>query len=217
LKRAALLATFGLIVAVGAVSARPSAAQTGPTLVDPALRLTTVFSGLALPTSIAFLGENDLLVLEKDTGRVVRVTNGVDRGAVLDLSVNNFSERGLLGIALHPEFPANPGVYLYWTCRSTAPLDDDPFTPEERECSDSAMFGPDTSEVLRVPLLGNRVDRFVWDGLGLTFERRLTTFLAFQNDGAPDPPDQGDAAQIARGNHDGGVIAFGPDGKLTSS
>ena len=34
---------------------------------------------------------------------------------VLDLPVNSGSERGLLGIALHPDFPSNPGVYLYWT------------------------------------------------------------------------------------------------------
>ena len=40
-----------------------------------------------MPTSIAFLGEDDFLVLEKDSGRVVRVTNGANQGAVLDLSV----------------------------------------------------------------------------------------------------------------------------------
>jgi hypothetical protein len=49
---------------------------------------------LELPTSIAFIGANDLFALEKNTGRVLRVTNGVVRGDVLDLSVNNFSERG---------------------------------------------------------------------------------------------------------------------------
>jgi glucose/arabinose dehydrogenase len=37
---------------------------------------------------------------------------------------------------------------------------------------------------------------------------------AFQNDGAPVPPNQGDEAQPPRGNHDGGVLRFGPDGKL---
>jgi len=37
---------------------------------------------------------------------------------------------------------------------------------------------------------------------------------AFQNDGAPAPPGQGDSAQGPAGNHNGGVIRFGPDGKL---
>jgi glucose/arabinose dehydrogenase len=65
-----------------------------------------------------------------------------------------------------------------------------------------------------VPLLGNRVDRFVWNGSTLTFDRNLAKLRVFQNDGGPDPPGQGDAAQPARGNQNGGAISFGPDGKL---
>ncbi|MFL6813531.1 MAG: PQQ-dependent sugar dehydrogenase, partial [Bradyrhizobium sp.] len=57
----------------------------------------------------------DILVLEKSTGKVQRVVNGALQSTVLDLAVNSASERGLLGIALHPRFPHNPGVYLYWT------------------------------------------------------------------------------------------------------
>ena len=68
--------------------------------------------------------------------------------------------------------------------------------------------------MLEVPLLGNRVDRFVWDGSELAFERNLIMLRAFQNDGAPTPTGQGDASQPARGNHNGGVIRFGPDRKL---
>ena len=60
-----------------------------------------------------------MLVLEKNTGRVQRVVDGAVHSTVLDLAVNNGSERGLLGIALHPDFPANPGVYLYWTESTT--------------------------------------------------------------------------------------------------
>jgi glucose/arabinose dehydrogenase len=154
-----------------------------------------------------------MLVLEKDSGRVKRVVNGIVTATVLDLGVNRNSERGLLGIALHPDFPQNPGVYLYWTCRSTAPPAD-PFVPDERTCLDSNMFAPDSGNVLEVPLLGNRVDRFVWTGSALMFDRNLIYLRAFQNDGAPNPPGQGDEAQPPRGNHDGGVIRFGPDKKL---
>jgi glucose/arabinose dehydrogenase len=188
-------------------------AQGAPSMLDPNLAVRTLASGLTTPSSIAFLGPNDLLVAEKNTGKVLRVTNGVVQGVVADLAVNFASERGLLGIALHPDFPANPGVYLFWTCRTaTAPAD--PFFPDEQRCSNANMLGADTDNILQVPLLGNRVDRFVWNGSTLTFDRNLIMLRAFQNDGAPTPAGQGDAAQPPRGNHDGGVIAFGPDGKL---
>src|SRR5919201_113847 len=204
------------ILAASRPSARAGAASSpaAPSVVDPNLTVRTVVGGLALPTSIAFLGSNDFLVLEKNTGKVQRVTNGGVTSTVLDLAVNNASERGLLGIALHPNFPVNPSVYLFWTCRAAPPPSDNPFFPTATRCSETPEIGADTGNILAVPLLGNRVDRFRWNGSTLTFDRNLIMLRAFQNDGAPVPPGQGDAAQPARGNHDGGVITFGPDGKL---
>jgi glucose/arabinose dehydrogenase len=205
---AAVVAAAFLLVGIAA----PGGAQTGPTVLDPNLGVRPVVSGLVTPTSVAFLGANDFLVLEKNTGQVKRVVSGVVQSTVLDLSVNFASERGLLGIALHPDFPTTPFVYLYWTCR--APHPDDPFVPALQECPDPPELGADTNDILAVPLLGNRVDRFVWNGSTLTFDRNLIKLRAFQNDGAPTPPGQGDESQPPRGNHDGGVLAFGRDGKL---
>ena len=90
-------------------------------MTDPNLGVRTTVSGLITPISMAFIGPNDFLIVEKNTGAVKRVTNGVVQGTVLDLGVNNASERGLLGIALHSNFPSNPGVYLFWTCRTAEP------------------------------------------------------------------------------------------------
>ena len=104
-----------------AMPAGAAHAQTPPTMTDARLDVRTAVQGLTGPTSLAFLGSNDLLVLEKATGRVKHVVAGQVTGIALDLAVNSASERGLLGIALHPDFPMNPGVYLYWTCRTPGP------------------------------------------------------------------------------------------------
>jgi aldose sugar dehydrogenase len=204
----------GLTLAVGILSS-PVAAQEGPAVLDPNLRVRTVVGGLTTPSTMAFLGPNDFLIAEKNTGQVKRVTNGAVQGTVLDLAVNNASERGLLGMALHPNFPTNPGVYLFWSCRSTVPPSGDPFLPEEEVCSDAAISGlPDSADTVQVPLRGNRVDRFEWDGSALVYRQNLLMLRSFQHDGGPNPPSQGDSAQPARGNHDGGVLTFGADGKL---
>ena len=211
------LITTAALVACAFGSVSPGVhAQTPPTppsVVDPNLGVRTAATGLTTPVSLAFLGANDMLVLEKNTGKVQHVVKGSIVGTAIDLAVNNNSERGLLGIALHPNFPTTPFVYLYWTCRTlTTPAT--PFRPDVPEqCDDSQMLGADTGVTLQVPLRGNRVDRFSWNGTSLTYDRNLIMLHAFQADGA-EPPVQGDSAQGPAGNHNGGVIRFGIDGKL---
>jgi aldose sugar dehydrogenase len=209
----ACFAVAVVAAAVAGIRIGTQAQGASPQMLDRSLDVRAVISGLNMPIGLAFLGANDMFVIEKDTGRVQRVVDGAMTGTVLDLGVNNNSERGLLGIALHPDFPRNPGVYLYWTCRSTAPPSD-PFFPDERRCLDSNMFAADSGDILQVPLLGNRVDRFVWDGSRLSFHHNVIMLRAFQNDASPVPAGQDDAAQPPRGNHNGGVIRFGPDRKL---
>jgi aldose sugar dehydrogenase len=204
---------IALSVLLSFTSVNFAVAQTaGPEMLHPGLGVRPVVTGLNLPTTMAFLSDSEILVLEKNTGIVQYVLNGVMDHAALDLAVNSFSERGLLGIALDPGFEDNHFVYLYWSC--IAPASEDPFMPSQQECADTPELGPDSNSNVAVPLLGNRVDRFVWDGETLAFDLNLIKLRSFQSDGGPVPPGQGDEGQPARGNHDGGVITFGLDGKL---
>jgi aldose sugar dehydrogenase len=211
-----LLATVrSTLLGIGFVAAMAgTCAQAQPALVDPALGVRTAASGLQLPTGMVFLASNDWLVIEKNTGRVRRVRNGVITGTVLDLAVNNAEDRGLLGIALHPQFATNRWVYLFYTCRAAPPPSTNPYYPTARTCPTPPVLGGDTGGVLAVPLLGNRIARFVWNGTSLVFDRNLINLRAFQADGAPTPAGQGDASQAPRGVHNGGPMRFGPDGRL---
>jgi glucose/arabinose dehydrogenase len=72
-----------------------------PTVNDPNLKVEKVFEGLRFPTKMAFLGLNDILVLEKDNGTVQRIVNGkMLPEPILDVNVANKYERGMLGIAV---------------------------------------------------------------------------------------------------------------------
>ena len=121
-----------------------SLALAEPTPRDSGLLITEVTSGLNTPTTMAFIGPQDFLVLQKNDGRVRRVISGVlQANPVLDVAVDNASERGLLGIAVHPDFPTSPFVYLYYTESTTG-----------GDSSGSAA--------------ANRVYRYTWNGSALT-------------------------------------------------
>jgi len=81
--------------------ARPQVAAGGPTINDPNLAVETVYQGLNLPTSMAFLEPDDILVLEKSQGTVQRIVNGkMLPEPLLQVDVTSKDERGLLGIAI---------------------------------------------------------------------------------------------------------------------
>lgn len=129
----------------------------------PAVAVSTFVDNLDTPWSLVFLPDGRALVSERP-GRI----RLIDHGHALPLAqVDSVQggEGGLMGLAVHPRFPAVPYIYAMHTFR-----DENGLT--------------------------NRVIRLVFDGHSARFDRVILT-------GIP-------AGHV----HDGGQIAFGPDGDL---
>lgn len=91
---------------------------------DRHLTVEVVAEGLNLPTTMAFLGPNDILVLEKQNGTVQRIVDGkMLPEPMLDVNVATQIERCMCGIAIsHAKGPDNSTtttpptyVFLYYT------------------------------------------------------------------------------------------------------
>jgi aldose sugar dehydrogenase len=85
----------------------------GPSLSSKKLVAEKVVGGLETPTGIAFIGENDILAVEKNSGKVLRILNGaVLPEPLIDVNVANEVERGLLGISVANN-SANSKLYVF--------------------------------------------------------------------------------------------------------
>jgi len=113
-----------------------------PTIYDDDYIIEKFVSGLNLPTAMTFVGE-DILVLEKNTGKVIRIQdNGVPYAEpVLDVPVEAANESGLLGIT-----SMSNHVFLYFS---------------ESESGFDTLKGHDQP-------IKNKVYRYDWDGETLT-------------------------------------------------
>lgn len=138
---------MSLICILASLFIAPSPLLASPTLVDPSLKVQTWARGLDSPTGLAILGDGNMLVTEKQTGRVKVVFGKTVVGTALDLNVANSSEQGLLGIATPRDFATNNHVYLYYTAASA-----DGGTPT-----------------------ANRIDRYTWNAGSktLAFDRPI--------------------------------------------
>jgi hypothetical protein len=96
------------------------ALPTGASAIVPAgFQETTAFSGLTAPTSVRFAADGRVFVAEK-RGRVLEFDSLSDTTptvfADLSTAVHDFWDRGLLGMALDPDFTnGRPYVYVLYT------------------------------------------------------------------------------------------------------
>jgi glucose/arabinose dehydrogenase len=111
-------------------------AEPPPTLPGNQLQNQTLVSGLVQPTSMDFSPDGSKMFIGEQRGIVRLVDNGVlQTSPFLDFRdrVNGTRDRGLLDIAVHPNFPATPYVYLLYTY--------DP--PEVNQQAAGSLAGPD--------------------------------------------------------------------------
>jgi glucose/arabinose dehydrogenase len=119
--------------------------ESKPSIADPFLKVEPVVGGLELPTTMAFLGPNDFVVLEKDKGTVLRVTNGIiSNKPLLDVNVANSVERGMLGVAVSKN-ASKTFVFLYYT------------EIKGNDYDDRKGLLPEANRIYRYELVGNEL------------------------------------------------------------
>jgi glucose/arabinose dehydrogenase len=180
-----------LSAAAANITTTSSASETPPIPIiinDSNLKAEVVFKGIEFPTSMAFLGPDDILVLEKNNGTVRRIVNGVMLPEpLLDVNVANKNERGMLGIAVAPpKHHDNNGtttyVFLYYTEASGGAKGDG-----TDDCSTATRCNKGNNP------LGNRLYRYELVGNKLVNPKLLLDLPA-----TPGP------------SHNGGKIVIGP-------
>ena len=148
--------------------ARPTPTKAPATLSTSQVSLTRLVAGLSNPIAVSSAGDGRLFVVEQ-TGKIVIVQSGAITGTFLDVTslISCCGERGLLGLAFHPQYAANGRFFVRYT--DTA---GNVGISEFHVSSDPNVADPSSGKLL------------------------LTI---------PHP---------SFANHNGGVIAFGPDGYL---
>ena len=108
-----------------------SFSKQSPVINDPSLKAEPIFQGNLVPSSMAFLGPNDILLLQKNNGTIVRIVNGsMLSKPLLQVNVATEAERGLLGIATAKTSNSTKNgsaayVFLYYTESSGGKTGDD--------------------------------------------------------------------------------------------
>ncbi|MGH2924924.1 MAG: PQQ-dependent sugar dehydrogenase, partial [Solirubrobacterales bacterium] len=115
--RAAWIPALALVALLGAAAGNVADAGASATL-PSGFSQTTVYKGLQSPTALRFSPDGRVFVAEKSG--LIKVFDGLgDKTpttfADLRTEVHNYWDRGLLGMALDPNFPAKPYVYVLYT------------------------------------------------------------------------------------------------------
>ena len=145
-----------------------------PILKDSDLEVELVTEGLKSPTSIAFIGnQGDMLILEKSGEVILFVSENKSKITLLNFTVNDQTERGLLGVAVIN----NNNMSALHTTAIPARSNNQIITTRENSTSDSTttttsrsstptfvfFYLTEASKEDKSHVLGNRIYRFEWN------------------------------------------------------
>src|SRR5579862_551409 len=114
----ARVGVLALLVAVSTLAAIVNAASARAGTPPIGFQDSVVFSGLTQPTAVAFAPDGHVFVAEKSG--IVKVWDSLSDPtpvvfADLRTEVHNWMDRGLVGLAVDPNFPTSPYVYVLYT------------------------------------------------------------------------------------------------------
>jgi len=146
-----------------------------PLTVNPRLSVERIFTGNFNPSTMAFLGRDDILVLDRDEGIVYRLNHKMEPKVILDVKVGTIGYRGLLGIAISHKDNLPQNVFLYYT---------------------EARYHDGDDATNNVTTLGNRVYRY-----DLINEKLVNPKLILQLPAEPGPRHMGGIIDIGPDNN----------------
>ena len=160
---------------------------------------SVAFSGLTQPTVVRFSPDGRVFVAEKSG--IIKVFDGLTDTtptvfADLRTQVHNFWDRGLLGLALHPQFPTQPYVYALYTYDGDVGQNN---APKYGTAGATTDPGPDATGA--GALVSGRLSRLTASGNVMTGGEQVLV-----HDWAQQFP-----------SHSIGSLQFGPDGALYAS
>lgn len=202
----------------------PQSQLYSPVTNDRTLTQETVFSGLTQPTAIDWTSNGDLAFIAEKVGVIKVAENGqVSNTPFIDISaqVNGVRDRGLLDIAVHPEFfNGSPYVYALYTYDPPEVFDNSGLAGEDgigNRAARLTRITADENNDFKTAVGGSEV---VILGTNSTWEN-FNAFVNSTND-FNEPP----AGILADGSnledflaadsesHTIGGVEFGPDGAL---
>jgi aldose sugar dehydrogenase len=134
---------------------------------NPSFQANLIFTGFSAPddpsdlspvTTFEFIGPNDIIILEKNSGKVYRIVNGdLLEEPLLDVNVSNEWDRGLLGVAIKKDGISEnlTRIFLYFTQHDSEDGSDE--CPNQFYCVNLNKADSTRNVIYRYDLVGNKL------------------------------------------------------------